>query len=87
MVKTLTSEAMPGALSSWRTSSAINAMLAAGARTTTAFELVSAVTTAPAKMPESMTSFLSASMATIDNAVEGGVMLSFPPSPSPLMAS
>ena len=78
---------MPGALSSCRTSSAINAMLAAGARTTTELEFVSAVTTAPARIPESITSCLSASTATMDKAVDGAVMLSLPPSPSPLIAS
>ena len=86
MVKTLTSESIPGALSSWRISSLISGMLLDGARTTTALTPVSAVTVAPDKMPESMIWFPSPSTATILSDVDAAVTLSFP-SPSPVIAA
>ena len=85
-MKTLTSESISGDLSNWRINSAISGMLDEGARTMIAFAPASAVTTAPARIPESTTRLPSASTATIDKLADSGVRLSFVSSPSPLIA-
>ena len=87
IVNTLTSESIPGARSSWRINSRISGMLDAGPRMTSELELLSAVTTTPARIPESRICSPSASRATIESVVDGRVTFSLScASPSPVIA-